>query len=63
MDGLRMKYFVLKPRGDDVYAYASREAMLTYAAIVQPINPELADDIKQWVLSVGPAQRREGDDP
>ncbi len=27
MDGLLMKYFVLKPKGGDVYAKASRMAM------------------------------------
>lgn len=31
MDGLKMKYFVLKPAGDDAYAKASRAAMNRYA--------------------------------
>lgn len=31
MDGLMMKYFVLKPRGNDAYAAASRAAMHAYA--------------------------------
>jgi hypothetical protein len=31
MNGLLMKYFVLKPAGDDRYAAASRKAMRAYA--------------------------------
>jgi hypothetical protein len=30
-----MKYFVLKPRGDNIYAQASRRAMLEYARIIE----------------------------
>ena len=47
--GLLMKYFVLKPNGNNIYAKASREAMLRYAGIVQIINPNLADDLVEWV--------------
>jgi hypothetical protein len=49
MSGLLMKYFVLKPKGDDAYAVASREAMRTYAECIQRENPELSSDIALWV--------------
>jgi hypothetical protein len=50
MDGLLMKYFVLKPSGDDAYAKASRMAMERYALIIRKENPQLADDLVAWVL-------------
>ena len=40
--GLRMKYFVLKPRGNDLYAKASRKAMYSYADEIMDKNRELA---------------------
>lgn len=51
MQGLVMKYFVLKPGGTDVYAEASRDAMLAYASAVQYDNPALARELTQWVAS------------
>ena len=48
MDGLTMKYFVLKPRGSDAYARASRDAMRAYAAAVQGENPALCDGLMLW---------------
>ena len=45
MNGLAMKYFVLKPSGDDVYAQASRNAMRVYAKHIQVENVELSHDI------------------
>jgi hypothetical protein len=48
-DGLLMKYFVLKPNGDDEYAYASREALRAYADSIEDVNPLLADDLRSWV--------------
>lgn len=45
---LQMKYFVLKPAGDDIYAEASREAMCKYADVVCDEDPELADDLFDW---------------
>lgn len=49
--GLVMKYFVLKPAGDDVYARASRMAMLKYADALerQRENPELTGQLREWV--------------
>ena len=45
---IEMKYFVLKPRGDDAYAAASREAMCAYAEVIEECNPSLAVDLRQW---------------
>ena len=49
MDGLLMKYFVLKPNGKDVYAQASRNAMEEYAMTIKKENSRMADDILAWV--------------
>lgn len=51
MDGLVMKYFVLKPKGDDIYAQASRRAMRSYARLVQHENPTLAKQLTDWADS------------
>lgn len=48
MHGLVMKYFVLKPAGDDAYAQASRQAMRKYADVIARENPELAFQLRQW---------------
>jgi len=47
--GLEMKYFVLKPKGVDSYAEASRKAIIAYAKHIQSINPTLANDLKKWM--------------
>ena len=49
MSGLRMKYFVLKPHGVSPYAYAAREAMAHYADCICRDDPELANDLCEWV--------------
>jgi len=54
MAGLQMKYFVLKPTGEDLYAGASRLAMLEYARVIEPENPELAKELREWVDRVIP---------
>jgi len=49
--GLIMKYFVLfvlKPKGSNAYARASRAAMLTYAKEIRRENPELAEELLAW---------------
>ncbi len=46
---LVMQYFVLKPEGDDEQAEASRQAMLTYADVIQRTDPNLASDLRFWV--------------
>lgn len=47
--GLMLKYFVLKPEGVDVYAEASRLAMMTYADHIEEYNPKFADEIREHV--------------
>lgn len=51
MNGLLMKYFVLKPesKDDDDYAFASRMAMRAYAANIKHTNPQLAEKLHSWV--------------
>lgn len=44
-----MKYFVLKPKGKDAYAKASRLAMRAYAQAIEGENDELCDDLFAWV--------------
>jgi len=46
--GLQMKYFVLKPKGDDAYAAASRAAMFKYATLIESENYELARQLREW---------------
>jgi hypothetical protein len=48
--GLEMKYFVLKPKGKDVYAKASRMAMLEYAKVIQDENRRLYDELQEWAV-------------
>jgi hypothetical protein len=46
-----IKYFVIDPRSkerNDAHAYASREAMRTYAECIKEKNPELAHDLLVW---------------
>ncbi len=52
--GLEMKYFILKPKskpGVDVYAMASRAAMLKYADVIEPVNPTLANELMKWAIA------------
>lgn len=48
MSGIQMKYFVLKPVGDDAYAMASRAAMRCFARHIEQSNPELAKEVQEW---------------
>jgi len=59
MDGLMMKYFVLKPKGTDVYARASRCAMLRYADEIMEDNRDFALDLVKWVTDEEHAAERE----
>ena len=43
-----MKYFVLKPKGRDIYAQSSRRAMRSYAKLIQSKNPTLASELTMW---------------
>ena len=49
MEGLKMKYFVLKPAGNDIYAKASRDAMIAYAKTIKEENPKLSGELMVWV--------------
>lgn len=51
MNGIQMKYFVLKPHGTDAYAKASRAAMRAYAYSIARENPELRNDLLKWADS------------
>ena len=51
MIGLKMKYFVLKPRSktvNDPYAKASRMALEAYAKAISDVNPCLSLDLLNW---------------
>lgn len=48
MTGLQMKYFVLKPKGNDEYAAASRAAMRRYSKVISNRNPLLAKKLLDW---------------
>ena len=57
--GLYMKYFVLKPEGTDIYAYASRMALREYAKCLDEGDPELSRGLKEWASDTGrPANMR-----
>jgi len=58
-DRLLMKYFVLKPRGNDPHAIASRAAMLVYADTVSWTHPQLAKDLRSWVRGEEQLVKRE----
>jgi len=45
---LKMKYFVLKPEGNSIYAKASRNAMKTYANIIEDEAPQFAAELLEW---------------
>lgn len=51
MAGMQFKYFVLKPKGTDIYAQASRKAMRVYANMIYKHNEELSNDLKLWADS------------
>lgn len=51
--GLEMKYFVLKPKGHNPYAKASRAAMEAYAFQITEENPILASNIRAWIKKEG----------
>lgn len=53
MDGLLMKYFVLKPKGADAYAAASRAAMYAYAKHIKAENAALSDQLIGWASREG----------
>lgn len=48
MAGLELRYFVLKPKGSDDFAWASRMAMRTFAEHIKMSQPALAEDLITW---------------
>ncbi len=58
--GLLMKYFVLKPKGTDEYANASRAAMIAYSERIKEANPELSKQLQFW--AVDEAYKAQGND-
>ncbi|PCI27311.1 hypothetical protein COB52_04985 [Candidatus Kaiserbacteria bacterium] len=61
MTGLIMKYFVLKPRGQDIYAKASRAAVRAYAKVIEEENPEFSHGLLQWNTQEMQAKPKEAD--
>ena len=62
MNGLKMKYFVLKPAGNDAYAQASRAAMKAYAEAIKDENVQLNHDLHMWAINEqGEANKRDID--
>ncbi len=49
MSNLQLKYFVLKPKGNNIYAEASRIAIQAYAYHVWDEDPELREGLLEWV--------------
>jgi len=50
MTGLEMRYFILKPKGTDEYAQASRAALRAYAKSISEENPALVTDLWNWAF-------------
>lgn len=51
MNGLELRYFILKPVGGKLHNIASRAALDTYAKVIRKENPALATDIEIWTES------------
>ena len=49
MSTLYRKYFALKPKGNDMYAEASRRALEAYAKHIVNDDKELAEHLFQWI--------------
>jgi len=49
MSKLYMKYFVLKPKGNNMYAEASRRALEAYARHILDDDPEFAKHLIKWI--------------
>jgi hypothetical protein len=45
---MELKYFVLKPRGKDVYAKSARLAMRVFAEGIKSVNSKLANELMEW---------------
>ncbi len=62
MPGLLMKYFVIKPKGTDIYAKASRTAMHAYARIIKEENPKFSKELATWASIEGAEAEFAGED-
>lgn len=45
---LEMKYFVLKPKGNNPWAAASRKAMRAFADHIEDVDLETATSLRVW---------------
>lgn len=61
MSSLQMKYFVLKPAGDDAYARAARKALQTYSLEITGENPSMANDMWKWAVREENAHHERGE--
>ena len=52
--GLLMKYFVLTPLKQSPYGEASRRACYAYADAIDQENPQLANELREWMRSLVP---------
>lgn len=52
MNGLHMKYFVLKPKKGDRYGEASIRAIYSYAYQIENTNKELSDELIAWMKEI-----------
>ncbi len=48
MNGLELRYFILKPSGKGQSGKASRAALRRYADLIQDENPILAQELHEW---------------
>lgn len=62
-NGIVMRYFVLKPKGNSPYHEASRAALRAYADSIQPVNDRLAIQIRQWARRENRIARMTREDP
>ena len=47
---MRLKYFVLRPGGIDIFAFASRAALRAFSAEIGKDDPELAEETACWAI-------------
>ena len=59
MSEISMKYFVLKPSGDNKYAAASRKAMRAFASHIRNDNPKLSKELREWADKETPSISKE----
>ena len=47
-----MRCFMLQPTRLDPYGKAARHALCKFADHIQSVNPEMARDLRQWVIEI-----------